>query len=510
VAAAHNERGGVAAITRPSVRPRGERAGSTLPRGCPRPPGPIASPSRPSRGPAPQVDRERFSIDGSVCRERVRTLKRSLNCSASNALTLGVVLVGFVAIVGVLATGSPVFASSASSAPSSFGGSSLTGRGPGPSLPPSFNPPSFNPPSSNPPPSSGGGGSNPPSSSTPTSTTPAPTTPAPTTPAPTTPAPNPLSMTLLATLTGHNENPRAVAWNTKAGSEDQIVSFSFELLSFRQWTVAADGTVTAGGSMNNKSVANARNLLTYCEQTEKFAVETNSNIEIWDATTGTADGLLDANNWVDAASWNNDCSRIVMGTYGGKVEVFDAVTRASVLEFDASTLTSASSVYAVDYSPDGSKIATGSEGGLNVQIHDAATGAVTSTLVDPATASSTSHDNGIARLAWSPDGTKIATLAQDRKLKIWDAGTGDLLDTQSVDENPQGYSDSVQWSPDGKAVAFTVEIDLFLYDVEAKIIFPPVPGQSYYAIGLSWSADSTRLALASWTSNNVYVLERVG
>ena len=432
----------------------------------------------------------------------MRTLKRSLNCSASKALTLGVVLVGFVAIVGVLATGSPVFASSASSAPSSFGGSSLTGRGPGPSLPPSFNPMDDGW-LDDTPPSSGGGGSNPPSSSTPTSTTPAPTT-----PAPTTPAPNPLSMTLLATLTGHNENPRAVAWNTKAGSEDQIVSVSGELLSFRQWTVAADGTVTAGGSMNNKSIANAGNLLTYCEQTDKFAVQTKNNIEIWDATTGTADGLLDANNGVDAASWNNDCSRIVMGTYGGKVEVFDAVTRASVLEFDASTLTSASSVYAVDYSPDGSKIATGSEGGLNVQIHDAATGAVTSTLVDPATASSTSHDNGIARLAWSPDGTKIATLAQDKKLKIWDAGTGDLLDTQSLDGDIYPFDESVEWSPDGKALAFAVQIQLFLYDVEAKIIFRPVPGQISFARDISWSADSTRLALA--TGNNVLVLERVG
>jgi WD40 repeat protein len=53
-------------------------------------------------------------------------------------------------------------------------------------------------------------------------------------------------------------------------------------------------------------------------------------------------------------------------------------------------------------------------------------------------------------VAWSPDGTRIASAGRDRSVHIWDASTGKTLSTY------QGHTMevyAVAWSPDGTHIA---------------------------------------------------------
>jgi WD40 repeat protein len=53
-------------------------------------------------------------------------------------------------------------------------------------------------------------------------------------------------------------------------------------------------------------------------------------------------------------------------------------------------------------------------------------------------------------VAWSPDGKRLATGSNDGTAKVWDAATGQELLTL---RGNTGFVYSVAWSPDGKRLA---------------------------------------------------------
>ncbi|MGB9180209.1 MAG: GTP-binding protein [Pyrinomonadaceae bacterium] len=62
------------------------------------------------------------------------------------------------------------------------------------------------------------------------------------------------------------------------------------------------------------------------------------------------------------------------------------------------------------------------------------------------------HTDWIARIAWSPDGSYLASPSNDETIRIWDARTGACVRTL------QGHSDkviSIAWSPEGQRLAST-------------------------------------------------------
>ena len=91
------------------------------------------------------------------------------------------------------------------------------------------------------------------------------------------------------------------------------------------------------------------------------------------------------------------------------------------------------------------------------------------------------HTSAVTSLAWSPDGTKVASTAStDNQVNIWDPATGETF--QSI-EMPEGITGNltdmalhVQWTPDGKRLLtitgdrYTVgsqDYDLLLWDANS-------------------------------------------
>src|SRR5262249_7576478 len=74
-----------------------------------------------------------------------------------------------------------------------------------------------------------------------------------------------------------------------------------------------------------------------------------------------------------------------------------------------------SSVTAVAYSPDGSRVTSGSQDGT-LTVWDARTGQCLLTLEG--------NKGSVASVAYSPDGSRLASGTWDGVLKLWDARTG--------------------------------------------------------------------------------------
>ncbi|HUG89442.1 MAG TPA: hypothetical protein VML55_01325 [Planctomycetaceae bacterium] len=124
------------------------------------------------------------------------------------------------------------------------------------------------------------------------------------------------------------------------------------------------------------------------------------------------------------------------------------------------------------------------------------------------------HDRWIRRVASSPDGRLIASIADDMLCKLWDAATGELIRTLADHEplTPHHYPSmlyAVAFSSDGKLLATGDKVGhVAVWDaatgekvgaVEAPVMYTWDPKQRRHSIGgirsLAFSPDSERLAV---------------
>ncbi|KAE9390029.1 WD40 repeat-like protein, partial [Gymnopus androsaceus JB14] len=99
-------------------------------------------------------------------------------------------------------------------------------------------------------------------------------------------------------------------------------------------------------------------------------------------------------------------------------------------------------VRAVTFSPDGTKIVSGSND-KTIRIWNATTSAQ---IGDPIEG----HDDWVYSVAFSPDGTRIVSGSHDKILRIWDATTG-----AQIGDPLEGHTDwvnPVAFSPDGARI----------------------------------------------------------
>ena len=80
--------------------------------------------------------------------------------------------------------------------------------------------------------------------------------------------------------------------------------------------------------------------------------------------------------------------------------------------YHSSPLYHSSHVWSVAFSPDGTKIVSGSHD-ETVRVWDAVTGTLSNTLEG--------HSSDVTSVAFSPDGTKIVSGSKDKTVRIWDA-----------------------------------------------------------------------------------------
>ncbi|HTV28135.1 MAG TPA: TIR domain-containing protein [Xanthobacteraceae bacterium] len=198
------------------------------------------------------------------------------------------------------------------------------------------------------------------------------------------------------------------------------------------------------------------------------------------ASSRLAARLIGHSGSVSAAVWSPDGTRIVTGSDDSTVRVWDGRSGAQlkVLQGQKSKIINAI------WSPDGTRVAASSEGGMAL-VWNAKTGVKLFEL------------QGHGVVEWSPDGTRIVVGG-----RVYDASTGAPLIKLQGKIGLVSAAGSA-WSPDSKRIVTGSDNDAtadtsYVLDATTGAQIATLKGHTKMVLGGVWSPDGTQIVTASF------------
>jgi WD40 repeat protein/energy-coupling factor transporter ATP-binding protein EcfA2 len=342
------------------------------------------------------------------------------------------------------------------------------------------------------------------------------------------------------TLMGHTAPVTSVAWRPDAdeiatGGSDGTTRIWYagaaeELLTFQ---AHKDGIKNLGWSPDGKRIATAsrdrlakvwdvatgRLLFTLSGHTNQVGcvgwspngayLATGSwdgSVKIWDPNSGQLLRTLSSGHEesVMSLAWSPDSQRLAvgLGTMGesGNARVWDTEGK-ELLTLRGHFVGQVANVLGIAWSPDGKRLVTAGSRNMAI-IWDAVDGK------NHGIAAGHGRDGyafrgfevgNIFSVAWSPDGTKIATASDDFTAKIWDADTAREILTL---RGHQSRVMSVSWRPDGtQLVTGSADGTAKVWDAATGRELLTLPGANDELTSVSWNPTGTVIATSSWDNS---------
>jgi Tol biopolymer transport system component len=225
-------------------------------------------------------------------------------------------------------------------------------------------------------------------------------------------------------------------------------------------------------------------------------------VTIWDAASGkeivsAEDTKAKGYGAIQAVAWSPNGTRLTLGSSTPMLDhpevnaaIVDAATLRPLVTFSAGKPGTSSGVFAILWSSDSKRIATGSDttDSHQVQVWDAVTGKQLLILAADA-----------ALLSWSPDGRYLVTVRylvteNESDLQVWDAASGALLTTHRGDAD--GFS-AAAWSPDSTSIAAgSLDGTVQVWEARSGRRLLTYRGDSFGVVAVAWSPDGSRIASA--------------
>jgi len=177
---------------------------------------------------------------------------------------------------------------------------------------------------------------------------------------------------------------------------------------------------------------------------------------------------------VYSVAYSPDSTKVLTGSFDHTARLWDAATGAHLRTFAHTA-----GVYSVAFSPDGTKVLTGAHTPDNTaRLWNAATGALIRTFGG--------EMRYVLSVAFSPDGTKVLTGSADATARLWDAATGSLLRTFG---DPTTVL-SVAYSPDGtKVLTGSADATARLWDAATGAVTRAFSGHTRAVYSVAFSPD---------------------
>ena len=230
--------------------------------------------------------------------------------------------------------------------------------------------------------------------------------------------------------------------------------------------------------------------IAFSPDSNRLAVPTSIGIWIYDAYKREEVSLLmGPTDSIDSVAFSPDGSRLASSSDGDTVHLWDINTGTYETIFTGRT----SSVSTVAFSPDGRTLAGGSRSSRDktVYLWDVDTSNLKATL--------TEHISGVDSIAFSPDGETIATLS-DAIIYLWDASSHALKNTftRDIDNDHIDDVDLITFSPNSDTIATANWDDtVSLWDVATGELSATLTGHTGSVYSVAFSPDGKTLASGS-------------
>ncbi|KAF7342157.1 WD40 repeat-like protein [Mycena venus] len=218
-------------------------------------------------------------------------------------------------------------------------------------------------------------------------------------------------MPIIGPMKGHTRIVSSVDFS----ADGTLIASGSDDWTVRVWN-AQNGALFAGPFEGHTDCVTSVN---FC-QNRQYIVSGSEDytVRVWDAETGTllAGPFEGHKDCVSSVNFSPDGAWIASGSWDNTVRIWDAQTGVTVRIYDQTknnvgpTQGDSIRVTSVDFSPDGSWIASGSDDGT-VRVWDAQTGALVAGPFKD-------HKNSVTSVNFSPDSAKIVSASKDGTVRI--------------------------------------------------------------------------------------------